>query len=83
MVDDCIYYKFCGSKYIFLVLYVDDILLNNNDIDLLHETKSEIALEWGWIRQSNKSENLIAGKRESRRKKDEHNDLRSLDSQQS
>ena len=39
LVDDCIYHKFCGSKYIFLVLYVDDILLASNDIGLLHEIK--------------------------------------------
>ena len=39
LADDCIYHKFSGSKYIFLVLYVDDILLATNDIDLLHETK--------------------------------------------
>ena len=39
LVDDCIYHKFCGSKYIFLVLYVDDILFAGNDIGLLHETK--------------------------------------------
>ena len=32
LLDDCIYHKFCGSKYIFLVLYVDEILLANNDI---------------------------------------------------
>ena len=31
--------KVNGSKYIFLVLYVDDILLVANDIDLLVETK--------------------------------------------
>ena len=39
LVDDCIYHKFSGSEYIFLVLYVDDILLATNDIGLLHETK--------------------------------------------
>ena len=39
MVDDCIYHKFSGSKHIYLVLYVDDILLATNDIDMLHETK--------------------------------------------
>ena len=38
LADDCIYHKFSGSKYIFLVLYVDDILLATNDIGLLHET---------------------------------------------
>nr|KYP58990.1 Retrovirus-related Pol polyprotein from transposon TNT 1-94 [Cajanus cajan] len=43
LVDDCIYHKFYGSKYIFLVLYVDDILLANNDIDILHETKRFLA----------------------------------------
>lgn len=39
LLDECIYHKFSGSKYIFLVLYVDDILLASNDISLLHETK--------------------------------------------
>ena len=35
-----IYYKFKESRFIFLVLYVDYILLASNDIDLLLETKS-------------------------------------------
>ena len=39
LVDDRIYHKFSRSKHIFLVLYVDGILLTSNDIDLLHETK--------------------------------------------
>ena len=39
-VDDCVYHKFSGSKFIFLVLYVDDILLATNDSGLLHDTKS-------------------------------------------
>ena len=39
MVDDCVYHKFSGSKLIFLILYVDDILLASSDIGLLHDTK--------------------------------------------
>ncbi|CAM8880620.1 unnamed protein product [Rhodiola kirilowii] len=39
LMDECVYHKFCGSKFIFLVLYVDDILLAINDVMLLHDTK--------------------------------------------
>ena len=39
IVDWCIYLEVSGSKFIFLILYVDDILLISNDIGLLHETK--------------------------------------------
>ena len=38
-VDRCIYLKVSGSKFILLVLYVDDILLATNDLGLLNETK--------------------------------------------
>ena len=41
-----------GSKYIFLVLYVDDNLFATNDIDLLVETKqilfSHFSYEGSW-----------------------------------
>ena len=39
IVDQCIYMMVSGSKYIFLVLYVDDILLSADDTNLLVETK--------------------------------------------
>ena len=39
IVDQCMYIKVSGSKYIFLVLYVNDILLAANDTNLLIETK--------------------------------------------
>ena len=39
IVDPCIYLKISGSKFIFLVLYVDDILLASSDLGLLHATK--------------------------------------------
>jgi len=38
-IDQCIYLKVSGSKAIFLILYVDDILLATNDLGLLYETK--------------------------------------------
>ena len=37
-VDQCIYMRVCGSKYIFLVLYVNVILLAANDTNILVET---------------------------------------------
>jgi len=37
--DNCVYAKFKNEKYIFLVLYVDDILLACSDVNLLLETK--------------------------------------------
>ncbi|CAL0314789.1 unnamed protein product [Lupinus luteus] len=37
-VEDYVYHKFSGSKYIFLLLYVDDILLATNDVGTLLET---------------------------------------------
>jgi hypothetical protein len=38
--DNCIYAKFKNEKFIFLVLYGDDILLANSDVHLLLETKN-------------------------------------------
>jgi hypothetical protein len=38
-VDRCIYLKVSGNKFLFLILYVDDILLSSSDLGLLHETK--------------------------------------------
>jgi hypothetical protein len=37
--DNCIYAKFKNGKFIFLVLYVDNILLASNDVHFLLETK--------------------------------------------
>ena len=39
VIDGCIYMKVNGSSFIFLVLYVDDILLAANETILLAETK--------------------------------------------
>jgi hypothetical protein len=37
--DNYVYAKFKNGKYIFLILYVDDILLASSDVSLLEETK--------------------------------------------
>jgi hypothetical protein len=38
-IDRCIYLKVSRSKFLFLILYVDDILLASSDLGILHETK--------------------------------------------
>ena len=38
-IDRCIYLKVSGSKFIMLIMYVDDILLPTNNLGLLHDTK--------------------------------------------
>ncbi|KAI5341456.1 hypothetical protein L3X38_020730 [Prunus dulcis] len=38
-VDECIYIKVSGRNFIFLILYVDDILLASKNLTLLHDTK--------------------------------------------
>ena len=42
--DNCVYTKFKNGKFIFLVLYVDDILLVSSDVSLLLETKKFLSL---------------------------------------
>jgi hypothetical protein len=37
--DNCIYAKLRNIKFIFLILYVDDILLASSDVNLLLETE--------------------------------------------
>jgi hypothetical protein len=41
--DNCIYAKFRNGKFIFLILYVDDILLASSDVSLLLETKMSLS----------------------------------------
>jgi hypothetical protein len=45
--DNCIYAKFKKGKYIFLVRYVNDILLASSDKDILAETKRFLSLNFG------------------------------------
>ena len=38
-MDSCIYLKISGRKFIFLILYVDDVLLTSNDLGFLMNFK--------------------------------------------
>ena len=42
-VDRCIYIKVSGSRFVILVLYVDDILLAANDLGMLHDIKKYLS----------------------------------------
>jgi hypothetical protein len=44
--DNCVYTKFKNEKFIFLVLYVDDILLASSDVSLLLETKKFLSSKY-------------------------------------
>ena len=48
-MDHCVYLKNSGSKLIFLVLYVDDILLASNDLDLPNKTKGILSKTFDMI----------------------------------
>ena len=40
IVDECVYVKTVGNNFIFLILYVDDILLASNNFKILKDTKT-------------------------------------------
>ncbi|KAK4390314.1 Retrovirus-related Pol polyprotein from transposon TNT 1-94 [Sesamum angolense] len=44
--DPCVYKKVSGSSVVFLVLYVDDILLIGNDIKMLGDTKAWLSTQF-------------------------------------
>ncbi|KAL0307463.1 UNVERIFIED_CONTAM: Retrovirus-related Pol polyprotein from transposon RE2 [Sesamum angustifolium] len=44
--DPCVYKKVCGSSVLFLLLYVDDILLIENDIKMLGDTKAWLSTQF-------------------------------------
>jgi hypothetical protein len=44
--DNYVYAKFKNGKYIFLILYVDDILLASSDMNLLIETKKFLSSDF-------------------------------------
>jgi len=46
IVDRCIYLKVSGGKFIFLILYVDDILLTTNGLGLLSEAKKFLSINF-------------------------------------
>jgi hypothetical protein len=42
-IDHCIYSKKVGNNFIYAVLYVDDMLLVRNNMDVIKEVKSQLS----------------------------------------
>ena len=43
VIDQCIYYIMNMGNFVILMVYVDDILLTNNDVNLLNEIKKALS----------------------------------------
>ena len=43
IANECVYYLKDASRFVILILYVDDILLTSNDVSLLNETKQMLS----------------------------------------
>ena len=41
-VDHCVYFKLIGDRVIYLVLYVDDMLLVGNDKEIIQDLKTQL-----------------------------------------
>ena len=41
--DHCVYSKKVGNRFIYVVLYVDDMLLVGNNMDVIKEVKSQLS----------------------------------------
>ena len=42
-VDHCVYYKQVGEHFIYVVLYVDDMLLVGNNMEVIKEVKLRLS----------------------------------------
>jgi len=45
-VDHCLYSKQVGNHFIYVVLYVDDMLLVGNNMDVIKEVKSHLSTKF-------------------------------------
>ena len=41
--DHCVYFKLIGDRVIYLVLYVDDMLLVGNDKEIIQDLKTQLS----------------------------------------
>jgi hypothetical protein len=42
-VDNCVYFKLIGDNVIYLVLYVNDMLLIGNNKDIIQDAKNQLS----------------------------------------
>ena len=41
--DHCVYYKYVGEHFIYVVLYIDDMLLVGNIVEVIKEVKTKLS----------------------------------------
>lgn len=58
-VDYCVYYKHVGNHFIYVVLYVDDMLLDGNNMEVIKEVKMQLSSKFNMKDLS--AANLILG----------------------
>ena len=45
--DHCVYFKLIGDRVIYLVFYVDDMLLVGNDKEIIQDLKTQLSSKFG------------------------------------
>ena len=57
--DHCVYYKWVGENFIYIVLYVDNMLFVGNNMDVIKEVKTKLSSKFDMKDASDS--NLILG----------------------
>ena len=68
LVDECVCLKTSGSQYIFLTLYIDDIVLASSNMCLLNDTKKFLSKYFD-TKDLGEASYIYAGNRNQQRQK--------------
>jgi hypothetical protein len=68
--DDCVYFKLIGDNLIYLVLYVDDMLLIENNKEIIQDVKTQLSSKFD-MKDLSASNFILAMEIKRDRKKEE------------